>query len=59
MARVRRALTARYGTYGLERLMGPRSPEERAAAGNPLSVDRMIDELGREIETELRSDDAS
>jgi len=59
LARVQRALTARYGAYGLDRLARSHALEERVVKRASVSVDRVIDELSRVIEKDLRSGNGS
>lgn len=53
LARIRNALGARYGRFGLARLKGALAVEPFAAGHPEVSVDRVVDELGRAVEQSL------
>jgi LAO/AO transport system kinase len=55
IARVRSALSTHYGRFGLSRLHGALAIEAFVGARPRLSVERLISELGREIEKALVS----
>lgn len=54
-ARVRNAISTRYGRFGLERLNGPLEIETFVGAKPECSVERLVDDLGREVEKALGS----
>jgi LAO/AO transport system kinase len=54
-ARVRNAISTRYGRFGLERLNGPLEIETFVGAKPQCSVERLVDDLGREVEKALGS----
>lgn len=53
VSRVRSALATRYGRFGLQRLAGPLSVETFVAARARASVERLVFDLGIEVETAL------
>jgi len=53
VARVHSILSTRYGRYGLQRLTGPLALEAYVRARPNASVERLADELGREVEASL------
>ena len=55
VARVRSALSARYGSFGLDRLTGPLSIDPYVSERSSVSVERLVSELGCEIEKRLGS----
>ncbi len=55
VARVRNAISTRYGRFGLERLNGPLEIETFVGAKPECSVERLVDDLGREVEKALGS----
>jgi LAO/AO transport system kinase len=56
VARVRNAISTRYGRYGLDRLIGPLEIEIFVDARPECSVERLVDDLGIEVEEAFRSD---
>jgi LAO/AO transport system kinase len=56
VARVRNAISTRYGRYGLDRLIGPLEIEVFVDARPECSVERLVDDLGIEVEEAFRSD---
>ena len=56
VARVRNAISTRYGRYGLDRLIGPLEIEIFVDARPECSVERLVDDLGTEVERAFRSD---
>jgi len=56
VARIGQALQTRYGRFGMERLLATGSLEQQIKNLGKMSVDRAIDELGRQIESALGSD---
>jgi LAO/AO transport system kinase len=59
VARVRSAISTRYGRFGLDRLTGPLAIENFVGARPECSVERLADDLGIEVERALGSPDAS
>jgi LAO/AO transport system kinase len=55
VARVRNAISTRYGRFGLDRLDGPLEIETFVGAKPECSVERLVDDLGREVEKALGS----
>jgi LAO/AO transport system kinase len=55
LARVRSAISTRYGSFGLDRLVGPLSVETYVGARADLSVERLVSDLGIEVEKRLGS----
>ena len=55
VARVRNAISTRYGRFGLDRLNGPLEIETFVGAKPECSVERLVDDLGREVEKALGS----
>ncbi len=53
IARARNAIATRYGRFGLERLGGERVIEARVDANPGVSIERLIHEIGREVEKAL------
>jgi len=58
VARVRNAISTRYGRYGLDRLTGPLEIEAFVDAQPDRSVERLVDELSDELEKAFRSSGA-
>jgi LAO/AO transport system kinase len=56
VARVRNAISTRYGRYGLDRLIGPLEIEIFVDARPECSVERLVDDLGIGVERAFRSD---
>jgi len=54
LARVEQALLARYGRYGVGRLGAAKHLATRVERAGDVSVERIVDDLGREIEDALR-----
>jgi hypothetical protein len=52
---VRNAISTRYGRFGLDRLNGPLEIETFVGAKPECSVERLVDDLGREVEKALGS----
>jgi len=55
VARVRNAISTRYGRFGLDRLNGPLEIDTFVGAKPECSVERLVDDLGREVEKALGS----
>ena len=55
VARVRNAISTRYGRYGLDRLKGSLEIETFVDARPERSVEGLVDDLGVEVEKALRS----
>jgi LAO/AO transport system kinase len=55
VARVRNAISRSYGRFGLDRLSGPLAIETFVGAKPECSVERLIDDLAREVEKALGS----
>ena len=55
VARVRSAISARYGSFGLGRLTGSLSIERYVSEKSDLSVERLVSDLGSDIERGLDS----
>jgi len=53
IARVRNAISTRYGRFGVARLIGPLAIESFVDARPESSVERLVDDLGREVEKVL------
>jgi hypothetical protein len=55
VARVRNAISTRYGRFGLDRLSGPLAIKSFVGARPEYSVERLVDDLAGEIEKALGS----